>query len=52
MSVCLSDHNSGTPWTDLPQIVIRELGRATGMFLDWFVDSKLSGTEEIAKMVK
>ena len=25
----------GNPWTDLPQILIGELGRPTGMFLAW-----------------
>ena len=30
--VCLSDHNSGTIWTDLPKVLIGELGRPTGMF--------------------
>ena len=24
------------PWTDLPHILIGELGRPTGMFLTWF----------------
>ena len=24
------------PWTDLPQILIWELGKTTGMFLAWF----------------
>ena len=28
-----------SPWTDLPQISIGELGRAKGMFLDWFRDT-------------
>jgi len=30
-------------FTGLPQILIRELGRPTGMFLVWFKHSKLSG---------
>ena len=29
------------PWTDLPEILIWELGRTTGMFLALFKDSKL-----------
>ena len=31
------------PLTDLPQILIGELGRTSRMFLVWFYDSKLSG---------
>jgi len=31
--------------TDLPQILIGELGRAMGKFLDWFTDSRLSRAE-------
>ena len=31
------------PWTDLPQILIGELGRTTGMFFDLFKNYKLSG---------
>jgi len=31
------------PWTDLPQILIGELERTTGMFFDLFKNSKLSG---------
>ena len=38
--------------TDLPQILIGDLRRITGMFLAWFLDSKLSGsTFTIAKIV-
>ena len=29
-------------FTDLPQILIGQLGMTTGMFLAWFKDSKLS----------
>ena len=38
------------PRTDLPQIIIRELGRTSGMFLAWFKSSKLSGLTFIAKV--
>ena len=38
------------PWTELPQILIREIGRTTGMFFVWFWDSKLSGSTLIAKI--
>ena len=44
----MSDYNSGTNLTDLPQIMIGELGNK-GMLLPWFWDSKLS--ENIAKIV-
>ena len=30
------------PLTDLPQILIRELGRTTGVFLVWFKNSDMS----------
>ena len=37
MFVCTSNHNDqGTLLTDLSQILIRKLGRTTGMFLAWF----------------
>ena len=29
------------PLTDLPQILIRELGRTTGVFLVWFKNSDI-----------
>ena len=32
------------PLTDIPQILNGKLGRARGMFLAWFYDSKLSGS--------
>ena len=38
------------PWTDLPQIFIRELGRATGMFLAWFSDSKFNGSTFVSNV--
>ena len=31
------------PWSDLTQILIGEPASATGMFLAWFYDFKLSG---------
>ena len=44
LSVCLFVRSIlKNPWTDLPQILIWELGKPTGMFLAWFVDFKLSG---------
>ena len=33
--------------TDLPQILIMELGRTTGMLIAWFLDFKLSKKAEI-----
>ena len=38
------------PLTDLPQILIRELGRPTGMFLARFKNSKFSGFTLIEKV--
>ena len=35
---------------NLPQLLIGKLGRPTGMFLSWFLDSKLSGSTLIAKI--
>ena len=35
----MPNHNSGTPLTDLHQILIGELGRIPGMFLAWFKNS-------------
>ena len=37
------------PYTDLPQILTKELGRTTGMFLIWFRDSKLSRSTFMGK---
>ena len=36
-------------WTDLPQILIGQFGRPTGMLLAWFKDSKLIVFTEIGK---
>ena len=38
ISVCIfvSDHNSVPTFANLPQVLIGELGRTTGMFLAWF----------------
>ena len=43
MFVQIAEHNSGTPLTDLLQILIGELGRTTGMFLACFGDAKEKG---------
>ena len=48
-NLCLFDHNTWTPWPFLPQILIWELGKTTGMLLTRLSDSKLSG--KIAKIV-
>ena len=40
--VCISDHNSETPLTDLPQPLVGELGRTTGRLLARLEHSKLS----------
>ena len=41
--VCMYDHNSGNPLTDLHQIFHKELGRTIGMFLAGCKDLKFSG---------
>jgi len=41
-----------TPWTDLPQILIRELGRTTVMFLVWFKFLSLVGRLNREKSVQ
>ena len=38
------------PWTDLPQIFIKELERATGMFLAWFSDPKFNGSTFVSNI--
>ena len=40
------------PRTDLPQILLGELEKTTGMFLTWFSDSKLSTSTFIKKISK
>ena len=37
------------PWTDLPQILIGELGRPTGIFIASFNNSKLRGLNFVGK---
>ena len=38
------------PLTNLPQILIWELGRTTGMFLAWVQGAQLSGSTVLAKI--
>ena len=53
ISVCLevwmSDHNLLTPLYHFPTILIRELGRITGMFLAWFKHLQVSGSSFMKK---
>jgi len=37
------------PMTDSPQSLIGDLGRTTGMFLNWFYNLKLKHTNEVWK---
>ena len=39
------------PFTDLPQILIGELGKTMGMFLAWLLKSKLSRFTLVGSMV-